>query len=240
MEGRDFKATEAMERINQKDWYKVLGAKPSDSPAELKRKYQKLALLISKAIDQHNEMQYHPDKQEADVPAGEVQERVQRFIEIDQAWKILGNEETKKEYDLQQRVLRHEEFQALTGTASVPACASENSFGSILFVPLHHTRKGGVCFKQGLLEERPLVEDNLTKEWPLHAQIYLEDMSWNEDEQLYTLSCRCGGNYSVFKSETKDVSLITDDVTGSPKSDTHKDGFRAITLMQDLAPKLRH
>ncbi|KAM6255140.1 dnaJ homolog subfamily C member 24 isoform 1-T2 [Spheniscus humboldti] len=132
----------AFERITQKDWYKILGAKPSDSLAELKRKYQKLALL------------YHPDKQKADVPAGEVEERMQRFIEIDQAWKILGNEETKKEYDLQQR------------------------------------------------------EDNLSKEWPLHAQIYLEDMSWNEDEQCYTLSCRCGGNYAVFKSETKDVSLV--------------------------------
>ncbi|KFP13245.1 DnaJ subfamily C member 24, partial [Egretta garzetta] len=132
----------AFERITQKDWYKILGAKPSDSLAELKRKYQKLALL------------YHPDKQKADVPAGEVEERVQRFIEIDQAWKILGNEETKKEYDLQQR------------------------------------------------------EDNLTKEWPLHAQICLEEMSWNEDEQCYTLSCRCGGNYTVFKSETKDVSLV--------------------------------
>ncbi|KAM9266559.1 dnaJ homolog subfamily C member 24 [Cariama cristata] len=132
----------AFERITQKDWYKILGAKPSDSQAELKRKYQKLALL------------YHPDKQKADVPAGEVEERVQRFIEIDQAWKILGNEETKKEYDLQQR------------------------------------------------------EDNLTKEWPLHAQIYLEDMSWNEDEQCYTLSCRCGGNYTVFRSETKDVSSV--------------------------------
>ncbi|XP_066854341.1 dnaJ homolog subfamily C member 24 isoform X1 [Anser cygnoides] len=81
----------AFERITQKDWYKILGAKPSDSPGELKRKYQRLALL------------YHPDKQKADVPAGEVEERVQRFIEIDQAWKILGNEETKKEYDLQQR-----------------------------------------------------------------------------------------------------------------------------------------
>ncbi|KAM6074751.1 dnaJ homolog subfamily C member 24 isoform 2-T2 [Chlamydotis macqueenii] len=132
----------AFERVTQKDWYKILGAKPSDSLAELKRKYQKLALL------------YHPDKQKADAPAGEVEERVQRFIEIDQAWKILGNEETKKEYDLQQR------------------------------------------------------EDNLTKEWPLHAQIYLEDMSWNEDEQCYTLLCRCGGNYTVSKSETKDVSLV--------------------------------
>ncbi|NWS36186.1 DJC24 protein, partial [Polioptila caerulea] len=132
----------ALGRIKQQDWYQVLGASPSDSPAELKRKYQRLALL------------YHPDKQEAGAPAAEVQERVRRFIEIDQAWKILGNEETKKEYDLQQR------------------------------------------------------EDNLTEEWPVHAQIYLKDMSWNEDEQLYTLSCRCGGSYSVFKSETKDVSLV--------------------------------
>ncbi|NXT07669.1 DJC24 protein, partial [Prunella fulvescens] len=129
----------ALEGIKQKDWYKVLGAKPSDSQAELKRKYQKLALL------------YHPDKQAA---AAAAQERVQRFLEIQQAWHVLGNEETKREYDLQQR------------------------------------------------------EDNLTKEWPLHEQIYLEDMSWNEDEQLYTLSCRCGGNYSVSKSETKDVSLV--------------------------------
>lgn len=37
----------AFERITQKDWYKILGAEPSDSPAELKRKYQKLALLVS-------------------------------------------------------------------------------------------------------------------------------------------------------------------------------------------------
>ncbi|KAL9850221.1 dnaJ homolog subfamily C member 24 isoform 1-T1 [Geothlypis trichas] len=95
--------------------------------------------------------QYHPDKQAAGAAA---EERTRQFLEIHQAWKVLGNEETKQEYDLQQR------------------------------------------------------EDNLTKEWPLHEQIYLEDMSWNEDEQLYTLSCRCGGNYSVSKSETPDVSLV--------------------------------
>lgn len=37
------------------------------------------------------------------MPAGELEERAQRFIEVDQAWKILGNEETKREYDLQRR-----------------------------------------------------------------------------------------------------------------------------------------
>ncbi|XP_005991284.1 dnaJ homolog subfamily C member 24 [Latimeria chalumnae] len=82
----------ASENILQRDWYSILGATPCDSQSELRQKYQKLALL------------YHPDKQSADVPAGEVEERVQRFIEVDQAWKILGNEKTKKEYDLQ----RHE------------------------------------------------------------------------------------------------------------------------------------
>lgn len=35
------------------------------------------------------------------MPAGTVEECIQKFMEIDQAWKILGNEETKKEYDLQ-------------------------------------------------------------------------------------------------------------------------------------------
>lgn len=77
--------------IHQKEWYKILGSDPSDSLQELKQNYQRLILL------------YHPDKQSADVPAGELEERAQRFIEVDQAWKILGNEETKREYDLQRR-----------------------------------------------------------------------------------------------------------------------------------------
>ncbi|XP_067850295.1 dnaJ homolog subfamily C member 24 isoform X1 [Heptranchias perlo] len=80
------------ENILQKDWYEILGAYPSDSLQELRQNYQRLVLL------------YHPDKQSGDVPAGELEERVQRFIEVDQAWKILGNEETKREYDLQRRV----------------------------------------------------------------------------------------------------------------------------------------
>ncbi|XP_003214754.1 dnaJ homolog subfamily C member 24 [Anolis carolinensis] len=81
----------ALGELPEKDWYIILGAAPSDSLMELKRKYQSLILL------------YHPDKQSTDVPAGEVEARMQRFIEIDRAWKILGNEETKKEYDLQRR-----------------------------------------------------------------------------------------------------------------------------------------
>ncbi|KAL9850222.1 dnaJ homolog subfamily C member 24 isoform 2-T2 [Geothlypis trichas] len=44
--------------------------------------------------------QYHPDKQAAGAAA---EERTRQFLEIHQAWKVLGNEETKQEYDLQQR-----------------------------------------------------------------------------------------------------------------------------------------
>ncbi|XP_075402066.1 dnaJ homolog subfamily C member 24 isoform X1 [Tenrec ecaudatus] len=81
----------AFEQIPRKDWYSILGADPSTSVSDLKQKYQKLILM------------YHPDKQSADGPAGAVEERIQKFIEIDQAWKVLGNEQTKKEYDLQRR-----------------------------------------------------------------------------------------------------------------------------------------
>ncbi|GAB5577691.1 dnaJ homolog subfamily C member 24 isoform X1 [Prionailurus iriomotensis] len=80
-------------------------------------------------------MMYHPDKQSADVPAGTVEECIQKFIEIDQAWKILGNEETKKEYDLQRQ----------------------------------------------------------------------------EDDHTFSLSCRCGGKYSVSKDEAEEVTLISCD-----------------------------
>lgn len=35
------------EELPQKDWYGILGAEPSDSLTELRRKYQKLVLLVS-------------------------------------------------------------------------------------------------------------------------------------------------------------------------------------------------
>ncbi|KAM9080867.1 dnaJ homolog subfamily C member 24 isoform 1-T2 [Megaptera novaeangliae] len=135
----------AFEQIPKKDWYSILEADPSASVSDLKQKYQKLILM------------YHPDKQSTDVPAGTVEECIQKFIEVDQAWKILGNEETKKEYDLQ----RH--------------------------------------------------EDDLRNMGPVDARVYLEEMSWNEDDHSFSLSCRCGGKYSVSKDEAEEVTLISCD-----------------------------
>ncbi|KAF6332912.1 DnaJ heat shock protein family (Hsp40) member C24 [Rhinolophus ferrumequinum] len=135
----------AFDQITKKDWYSILGANPSASMSDLKQKYQKLVLM------------YHPDKQSADVPAGTVEECIQKFMEIDQAWKILGNEETKKEYDLQRR------------------------------------------------------EDDLRNMGPVDAQVYLEEMSWNEDDHSFSVSCRCGGKYSVSQDEAEEVTLISCD-----------------------------
>ncbi|XP_012580547.1 PREDICTED: dnaJ homolog subfamily C member 24 isoform X2 [Condylura cristata] len=112
----------ALKQTSKKDWYSILGADPSASVSDLKQKYQKLVLM------------YHPDKQSADVPAGTVEECIQKFIEIDQAWKILGNEETKKEYDLQRL-----------------------------------------------------------------------------DDHSFSLSCRCGGTYSVSKEEAEEITLVSCD-----------------------------
>ncbi|XP_073916737.1 dnaJ homolog subfamily C member 24-like [Castor canadensis] len=135
----------AFEQIWKKDWYSILGADPSAHMSDLKQKYQKLILM------------YHPDKQSTDVPAETVEECIQKFIEIDQAWKILGNEETKKEYDLQQHA------------------------------------------------------DELRNMGPVDAQVYLEEMTWNQDDQSFSLSCRCGGKYTISKDEAEDVNLIACD-----------------------------
>ncbi|XP_036896342.1 dnaJ homolog subfamily C member 24 [Sturnira hondurensis] len=135
----------AFEQTPKKDWYSILGANPSASISDLKQNYQKLILM------------YHPDKQSADVPAGTAEERTQKFIEVDQAWKILGNEETRRAYDLQ----RH--------------------------------------------------EDDLRNMGPVDAQVYLEEMSWNKDDHSFSLSCRCGGKYSVSKEEAEEVTLISCD-----------------------------
>ncbi|XP_031227142.1 dnaJ homolog subfamily C member 24 [Mastomys coucha] len=135
----------AFEQTLKKDWYSILGADPSANVSDLKQKYQKLILL------------YHPDKQSTDVPAGTMEECMQKFIEIDQAWKILGNEETKKKYDLQ----RH--------------------------------------------------EDELRNVGPVDAQVRLEEMSWNKDDESFSLSCRCGGKYTVYKDEAQEANLISCD-----------------------------
>uniref|UniRef100_A0AAZ3QC97 DnaJ (Hsp40) homolog, subfamily C, member 24 n=1 Tax=Oncorhynchus tshawytscha TaxID=74940 RepID=A0AAZ3QC97_ONCTS len=97
---------------------------------------------------------YHPDKQGPDVTVTEAEEHLHRFIEVDQAWKVLSNQETKRAYDLQLR-------------------ASE-----------------------------------LNQSWPVDAHVCLDDMTWDDDNEVYTYGCRCGGEFSIGREEAEGEEAI--------------------------------
>eukprot|EP00069_Balaena_mysticetus_P001634 bmy_15483T0 len=56
-------------------------------------------------------------------------------------------------------------------------------------------------------------QDDLRNMGPVDARVYLEEMSWNEDDHSFSLSCRCGGKYSVSKDEAEEVTLISCDTS---------------------------
>ncbi|MGV3069370.1 DnaJ domain-containing protein, partial [Proteus mirabilis] len=63
-----------------KDYYAIMGVKPTDDMKTIKTAYRRLA------------KKYHPDvSKEPDAE--------ERFKEIAQAWEILGDEQRRAEYD---------------------------------------------------------------------------------------------------------------------------------------------
>uniref|UniRef100_A0A3B3DVX6 DnaJ heat shock protein family (Hsp40) member C24 n=1 Tax=Oryzias melastigma TaxID=30732 RepID=A0A3B3DVX6_ORYME len=74
----------------QTDLYAVLGAHPSDSVQQLRRRYQQLAL------------QFHPDRVGGEH-SSTAESAVSRFLEVDAAWKILSDQNTRRQYDSQRR-----------------------------------------------------------------------------------------------------------------------------------------
>ncbi len=67
--------------MNYKDYYKTLGVKKDASQVEIKKAYRKLA------------SKYHPDKNPDDQSAEE------KFKEVSEAYKVLGDPEKRKKYD---------------------------------------------------------------------------------------------------------------------------------------------
>ena len=63
------------------DYYAVLGVKPDASAKQIKQAYRRLA------------QQYHPDKNAGDAVAES------RFKEVNEAYEVIGDAETRKEYD---------------------------------------------------------------------------------------------------------------------------------------------
>uniref|UniRef100_A0AAX7UND2 J domain-containing protein n=1 Tax=Astatotilapia calliptera TaxID=8154 RepID=A0AAX7UND2_ASTCA len=79
-----------MNQTIEKDLYAVLGANPSDSVQQLRHRYQQLAL------------QYHPDRLGGDC-SSEAESGVKKFLEVDAAWRVLSDQTTRTQYDLQRR-----------------------------------------------------------------------------------------------------------------------------------------
>ncbi|GAA6081261.1 dnaJ homolog subfamily C member 24 isoform X2 [Tachysurus ichikawai] len=119
----------------EKNWYSILGATPSDDLQELKQRYQRLVLML------------HPDKQKPGLSEEEAGLLLQRFIDVDQAWKILSNEESRREFDLQLRARE------------------------------------------------------LKQSWPVDACVTAEDMNWDVENERYSYSCRCGGDFILEKED---------------------------------------
>ena len=70
------------------DYYRILGAHEGDSRRELERHYKRLAA------------RRHPDK-------GGSEEEMKS---LNEAYRVLRNEETRRQYDAQRRVARPQEF----------------------------------------------------------------------------------------------------------------------------------
>ena len=68
------------------DYYKVLGVQENASQDEIKKAYRKLSLL------------YHPDKNRDDVESAE-----EKFKNINEAYQTIGDENTRKQYDIKRR-----------------------------------------------------------------------------------------------------------------------------------------
>nr|XP_057944084.1 dnaJ homolog subfamily C member 24 [Doryrhamphus excisus] len=117
-----------------KDLYAVLGANPSDSFQELRRRYQKLAL------------QCHPDRL-GDVCDAEAESGMRMFLEIDAAWRILSDHSTRRQYDQERRA------------------------------------------------------QELKQDWLVDTTVSMEDMTWNQEELVYTYCCRCGGQFQITEEE---------------------------------------
>jgi hypothetical protein len=73
--------TTTRNRASSKDYYKILGLTPDATPAEVKKAYRKLAL------------EHHPDRNPGDPQAAA------RFIEIAEAYEILGDPQRRRSYD---------------------------------------------------------------------------------------------------------------------------------------------
>ncbi|XP_029189860.2 DPH4 homolog isoform X1 [Acropora millepora] len=126
------KAVETKEVTNP---YSVLGVSENSSYEEIKRAYQKLLL------------KFHPDKLDESLSQKEREQACERFLSVDQAWKLLNDQSSKAKCD------------------------------------------------------RNLKEQKLSQDWPVSAEVDLDDMEYHEAMQTYSSDCRCDGEYIISEGD---------------------------------------
>ncbi|XP_017295770.1 dnaJ homolog subfamily C member 24 [Kryptolebias marmoratus] len=125
----------------EKDLYAVLGASPTDSVQQLRHRYQQLAL------------KYHPDRLGVEL-SSEAESAVSKFVEVNSAWRVLGEQNTRRRYDTQRK------------------------------------------------------EQELKQDKPVDSTVHLEDMTWDQDELIYTYGCRCGGGFGLSQEEVEEETRL--------------------------------
>ncbi|XP_078453262.1 dnaJ homolog subfamily C member 24-like isoform X3 [Lampetra planeri] len=78
-------------QVEELEPYSVLGVSRTDSPRALRRRYQELV------------RQLHPDRAAQGLGKGEREEQLRRFLEVERAWRTLGDAETRRAHDLRAR-----------------------------------------------------------------------------------------------------------------------------------------
>ncbi|XP_028305812.1 dnaJ homolog subfamily C member 24 isoform X2 [Gouania willdenowi] len=134
-----------MAEFPEKDLYAVLGANASDSVQQLRHKYQQLAL------------QFHPDRLVGEETT-QLHWAVNRFIEVEAAWRILSDLSSRREYDLQRRAQELKQDGPVDSVVYLEDMTWDQGAG----VYTHDCRCGGgfSLSKEVLEEETQLMEED--------------------------------------------------------------------------------
>ncbi|XP_023253085.1 dnaJ homolog subfamily C member 24 isoform X2 [Seriola lalandi dorsalis] len=65
-------------------------------------------------------------------------------------------------------------------------------------------QRGGSSATRTVGDSTTCRGEELKQDWPVDSTVYLEDMTWDKDEGVYSYCCRCGGGFSVSEEEVEE------------------------------------
>ncbi|XP_033121309.1 dnaJ homolog subfamily C member 24-like [Anneissia japonica] len=148
------------------DLYEIIGSDRSASKEELKKSYRK-ALL-----------QCYPDK----VEDSKKEAALQEYLKLESAWKVLGDDDSRRRYDM-----------CIRDSSSVK--------GRALKKPSNVTNP--------LIGFYFMTEKHVQQTVAVNEEVEVEDMDFEDDVAYYP--CRCGGNYIIQEAEVSNDVIVACD-----------------------------